>query len=107
MARLRQPEAREDDPASLSESERAELDYSFENPFPLDEDRAFEDLPDNTFAFDGIDSMAINGYLTPGDVDVYRVVAAENDGNPIPFDAILASALPPACAELLEGEWAD
>jgi hypothetical protein len=93
-----EPEAREDEPAALPAEERAAKDYSFANPFPLGEDRAFQEQ--NGFAFDGIDSMAINGYLVPGDVDVYRVVPAANEG--FVFPAILASVLPPACAEFVE-----
>jgi hypothetical protein len=95
-----EPEAREDAPESLPAGERAEMDYSFDNPFPLAEDLAFQDLHD--FAFDGIDSMAINAYLTPGDIDVYKVVPAANDGFTLFSAAILASVLPPACAELLD-----
>ena len=98
-----EPEARANDPESLSESERAAMDYSWENPFPLAEDRAFQALPTNTFAYDGIDSMAVNGYLTPNEVDVFRLVPAENDSGALPFPgAILASALPPACGELVD-----
>lgn len=95
-----EPEAREDAPASLSESERATMDYSFQNPFPLPEDRALRDM--NDFQYDGIDSMALNGYLVPGDVDVFEVVPAPNDGVPFLGEAILAAALPPACEELLD-----
>jgi len=95
-----EPEAREDAPASLPENERAEMDYSFANPFPLAEDRDFRDMDMNTFAFDGIDSMAINAYLVPGDVDVYEIVPVANAA--LPFPAILASVLPPACAELVD-----
>ncbi len=98
-----EPEALEDAPASLSESERDAKDYSFENPFPLQEDLDFQaTITTNGFAFDGIDSMAINAYLTPGDIDVYKVVPAANDGFPFAPSAILASVLPPACAELLD-----
>jgi hypothetical protein len=98
-----EPEALEDAPASLPASERADKDYSFENPFPLQEDLDFQaTITTNVFAFDGIDSMAINGYLTPEDIDVYRVVPAANDGFPFADAAILASVLPPACAELVD-----
>ena len=96
-------EAREADPASLSAEQRAEKDYSFENPFPHQEDIDFQNEPGNTFAYDGIDSMAVNGYLVPGEVDVFHLVPAENDSMALPFPgAILASALPPACGELVD-----
>lgn len=96
-------EAREADPASLSAAQRDEIDYSFENPFPHPEDIDFQNEPGNTFQYDGIDSMAVNGYLVPGEVDVFHLVPAENDSGALPFPgAILASALPPACGELVE-----
>lgn len=96
-------EAREADPASLSAEQRAEMDYSFENPFPHQEDIDFQNEPGNTFQYDGIDSMAVNGYLVPGEVDVFRLVPAENDSGALPFPgAVLASALPPACGELVD-----
>lgn len=63
-----EPEAREDAPASLSESDRATKDYSFENHFPLPDDLAFQAMHD--FQYDGVDSMAVKlvrarrGYAT-------------------------------------------
>ena len=50
----------------------------------------------------GIDSMALNGYLVPGDVDVFKVVPAANEAVPFLGVAILAAALPPACNELID-----
>lgn len=97
-----EPEAREADPSSVPDEDRTETDYSFKNPFPLEDDVAFQNEPGNTFEYDGIDSMALNGYLVPDDVDVFKVVPASNEAVPFLGVAVLAAALPPACNELID-----